>query len=42
VRRPQRDIAGEGFEEHEIFSSAAEGYSLISGLILHWYWIVAG
>ncbi len=26
VRRPQRDIAGEGLEDHEIASPAAEGY----------------
>jgi hypothetical protein len=26
VRRPPRDIVGEGFEEHEIFSAATEGY----------------
>jgi hypothetical protein len=26
VRRPQRNIAGEGFEDYVIFSPAAEGY----------------
>jgi hypothetical protein len=26
VRRPQRDIAGEGFEDHEIVAATAEGY----------------
>jgi hypothetical protein len=26
VRKPRKDIAGEGFEEHEIVSSAAKGY----------------